>query len=131
VACPAGKVKGAKHRLAGRATGIRDRGGQAAWGATPQGGLNRAGFAGGSEEVGALEKAKTAHRYSAEVRLRAVRMVLEHRADHASRWAATGSIAAKIGCIGETFRGLVRQAERDQGLRAGPTELVPGIRTGG
>ena len=34
---------------------------------------------------------------------------------------AIGSIAAKIGCTGETLRSWVRQAERDQGLRPGPT----------
>jgi len=34
------------------------------------------------------------------------------------RW---GSIASKIGCTPETLRGWVRQAERDQGLRPGPT----------
>jgi transposase len=68
-----------------------------------------------------MEKSKSAKRYSAEVRSRAVRMVLEHGADHASQWAAIGSIAAKIGCTAETLRGWVRQAERDQGLRVGPT----------
>jgi transposase-like protein len=68
-----------------------------------------------------MEKAKTSNRYSAEVRSRAVRMVLEHGTDHASQWAAIGSIAAKIGCTRETLRGWVRQAERDQGLRVGPT----------
>src|SRR3954468_15039626 len=68
-----------------------------------------------------MEKSKTSNRYSAEVRSRAVRMVLEHGSDHASQWAAIGSIAAKIGCTGETLRGWVRQAERDQGLRGGPT----------
>ncbi len=35
--------------------------------------------------------------------------------------AAIASIAAKIGCTGETLRNWVRQAERDQGLRGGPT----------
>ena len=60
-------------------------------------------------------------RYSPEVRARAVRMVLEHRGDHASEWTAIGSIAAKIGCTAETLRGWVRQSERDQGQRAGTT----------
>lgn len=60
-------------------------------------------------------------RYSPEVRSRAVRMVLEHRGEHTSEWAAITSIASKIGCTPETLRGWVRQAERDQGVRAGPT----------
>jgi transposase-like protein len=68
-----------------------------------------------------MEKAKTANRYSGEVRSRAVRMVFEHGSDHASQWASIGSIAAKIGCTAETLRGWVRQAERDQGVRAGST----------
>jgi transposase len=59
--------------------------------------------------------------YSSEVRARAVRMVLEHQDEHASQWSAIGSIAAKIGCTAETLRNWVRQAERDQGLRSGPT----------
>ena len=41
--------------------------------------------------------------------------------DHASQWSAIGSIAAKIGCTGETLRKWVRQAERDQGQRPGAT----------
>ena len=64
---------------------------------------------------------QTSARYSPEVRARAVRMVLEHRGDYASQWAAIGSIASKIGCTGETLRKWVRQAERDQGLRDGAT----------
>jgi len=48
-------------------------------------------------------------------------MVLEHQGDHASQWAAITSIAAKIGCTGETLRSWVRQAERDSGQRSGLT----------
>jgi transposase len=59
--------------------------------------------------------------YSPEVRERAVRMVFEHRDEYASQYEAIQSIAAKIGCSGETLRQWVRQAERDQGRRAGPT----------
>jgi transposase-like protein len=64
---------------------------------------------------------KTSNRYSPEVRQRAVRMVLDGGGGHASQWAAIGSIAGKIGCTSETLRSWVRQAERDQGLRVGPT----------
>ena len=64
---------------------------------------------------------KTSARFSPEVRARAVRMVMEHQGEHASHWAAISSIAAKIGCSGETLRGWVRQAERDRDLRDGMT----------
>ena len=59
--------------------------------------------------------------YSPEVRARAVRMVLDHQGEHASQWAAINSIAAKIGCSGETLRNWIRQSERDNGLRGGPS----------
>ncbi|WP_147082585.1 IS3 family transposase [Methylobacterium haplocladii] len=59
--------------------------------------------------------------FSPEVRERAVRMVLEHQGEHDSQYGAIRSIAAKIGCSGETLRNWVRQAKRDQGQRAGPT----------
>ncbi|GGC73941.1 transposase [Siccirubricoccus deserti] len=46
-------------------------------------------------------------------------MVLDHGGDHASQWAAIGSIAAKIGCTAETLRKWVRQGEHDTGQRLG------------
>jgi transposase len=63
----------------------------------------------------------TTKRYSPEVRERAVRMVLEHRGEFDSEWAAIGSIAQKIGCTAETLRKWVRQVERDSGRRPGLT----------
>ena len=64
---------------------------------------------------------KSTKKYSPEVRERAVRLVLEHQNEHASQWAAIESIAAKIGCTSQTLCNWVRQAERDRGMRAGPT----------
>ena len=46
-------------------------------------------------------------------------MVLEHRSEHESQWAAITSIATKIGCTAETLRRWVRRKERDSGVREG------------
>ena len=60
---------------------------------------------------------KTSVKSSPEVQARAVRMIVEARGQHESRWAAIMSIAAKIGCTAETLRRWVLQAERDSGQR--------------
>jgi transposase len=68
---------------------------------------------------------KTTNKFSSEVRGRAVRMVLDHEGEHASRWAAVSSIAAKIGCTAQTLHEWVKKAERDRGVRAGvPTDVA-------
>ena len=64
---------------------------------------------------------KTRPQYSPEVRERAVRMVLTGEHEHPSRWAATKSIASKIGCTPETLRTWIKQIEIDTGVKPGTT----------
>src|SRR6266851_5082697 len=60
-------------------------------------------------------------RYPEEVRERAVRLLLEHRREYDSEWAAIRSIAEKVGVHKETLRIWVRRAQVDAGLRPGLT----------
>lgn len=68
-----------------------------------------------------MTKRKMANRYSPEVRARAVRMVLEHQGSYETQAGAIAAIAPKIGCILQTLREWVKQAEKDSGLRDGGT----------
>jgi len=60
-------------------------------------------------------------KFSPEVRVRAVRLVLEHRCEHASQWAAIVSIAAKIGCTAQTLNEWLKKADVDSGRKPGVT----------
>src|SRR3954454_3302707 len=61
-------------------------------------------------------------RYPPELRERAVRMVLESKADYGSEYEAIRSISAKLGITSpESLRKWVRQAEVDGGVRQGKT----------
>jgi len=60
-------------------------------------------------------------KFSAEVRERAIRMVLENLDSYESEWAAIQSVSGKLGCGAETLRKWIRRAERDSGKRPGLT----------
>ena len=63
----------------------------------------------------------TAKRYPPELRERAIRLVREHRAEHASDWAAIQSVASKLGMTPETLRTWLRRDEVDHHQGPGVT----------
>ena len=64
---------------------------------------------------------KKSNQFSPEVRERAVRMVLEHRGQCPSLWAAIESIAPKIGCVPQTLNEWVKRHQIDTGIQDGIT----------
>ena len=60
-------------------------------------------------------------RYPAEVRERAIRLVVDHRDQYTSEWAVITSIVDKCGMTPETLRKWIRRAQVDSGSRQGVT----------
>ncbi len=58
-------------------------------------------------------------RYDQNTKVRAVRLVREHRDDYDSEWAAMKAISGRLGMNPETLRKWVRQAEVDAGEAVG------------
>ena len=60
-----------------------------------------------------------ASQYDPETRAKAVRLVLEHRDDYPSEWAAINAVSKRLGMNAETLRNWIRQKQVDDGQRDG------------
>lgn len=56
-----------------------------------------------------------ASKYESETRARAVRLVLEHRDDYPSEWAAMTVVSKRLGMTAETLRSWIRQHQIHDG----------------
>src|SRR5262249_50874256 len=67
-----------------------------------------------------------ASKYDPETRAKAVRLVLEHRDDYPSEWAAITAVSKRLGMTAETLRNWIRQHQVDDGERGGVSPAAPG-----
>ena len=68
-------------------------------------------------------------KYDPETRAKAVRLVLDHRDEYPSEWAAIKAVSSRLGMNPETLRNWVRQTQVDDGQREGlSTEAAKEIR---
>lgn len=58
-------------------------------------------------------------KWDPEIRARAVRLVVEHRGDYPSEWAAIQTVSKRLGMTAETLRRWVRRDQVDTGRRDG------------
>jgi transposase-like protein len=62
-----------------------------------------------------------ASKYDPETRAKAVRLVLDHRDDYPSEWAAITAVSKRLGMNAETLRNWIRKQQVDDGQRDGIT----------
>ncbi len=68
-------------------------------------------------------------KYDPETRAKAVRLVVDHRGDYPSEWAAIKAVSTRLGMNAETLRNWIRQQQVDDGRRDGvSTEAAAEIR---
>jgi transposase len=58
-------------------------------------------------------------KYDEQTKVKAVRLVTQHRGDYASEWEAISTVAGRLGMTPETLRRWVRQAAVDAGEAEG------------
>ena len=68
-------------------------------------------------------------KYDPETRAKAVRLVVDHRGDYPSEWAAINAVSKRLGMNAETLRNWIRQQQVDDGQREGiSTEAAAEVR---
>ena len=70
-----------------------------------------------------------ASKYDEETRAKAVRLVVDHRDEYPSEWAAIKAVSARLGMNSETLRTWIRQGQVERGGAEGvPSEAARQIR---